>query len=173
MPIFTSLLFFFIALALLPLALRNSSMRQERRRRKQNKERMNIGARICEAAARDAFGLELDHSPESIASLDSLITHGWGDGTVGTAGTNDLSAERDDPTFVLGAYVGNVFVRNGKAEWQFEDGKALLYFPKWKRKVSLFDLIQQKLREPDRIHLEEETDHWQISEMPQNDDANA
>jgi hypothetical protein len=169
MPLFTGLLFFFIALALLPLALRNSGARELRRQRARDVEQMTIGARICEIVARDAFGIELDHSMESITALDALITNGWADTA---AGTNTWSNEEHDPTFVLGSYLGDIFIRHEHSEWQWEHDEAFLYFSNGKRTVSPFDLIQRKLREPLEVHLKEETTKWLIPLIPQHDDGN-
>lgn len=127
---------------------------------------MTIGADICEAAARDAFGVELDHSMESIALLNSLIINGWGVGTNPISGTNEPSTERFDPTFIFGAYLGEVFVRTGIAEWRWENSEAFLYFRNSKRKNFPFDLIERKLREPNQIDLAEETALWLTSTIP-------
>jgi hypothetical protein len=165
MPMFTSLLFFFIALALLPLALRNSGARELRRQGARDVERITIGAQICEATARDAFEVELDHSRESIALLDTLITQGWSNETPAS------TSENYDPIYIMGAYVGDVFVRAGNAEWRWENGEAFLYVSKWKRKISPFDLIQRKFRDPLHIHLNEETVMWLMPLTPLENDA--
>ena len=162
---FTSLLFLFIALALLPLALRNSGARELRRQRAREMERITIGAQICEAAARDTFEVELDHSKESIGLLDAMITHGWSNGT------NTSVGEDYDPVYIMGAYVGDVFVRAGNAEWRWENGEAFLYLSQWKRKISPFDLIQQKLRDPLHVNLNEEIAMWLMPLIPHENDA--
>jgi hypothetical protein len=169
MPIFTSLLFFFIALALLPLALRNSGMREIRRQHARETERMTIGAQICEAAARDAFEVELDHSAASIALLDELITRGW---SYGTERIRASAHEEYNPTFVMGAYVGDVFVRTGNSEWRWENGEPFIYFRNTKQKVSPFDLIERKLMEPNQIHLRNETALWPMPENIQHENPN-
>jgi hypothetical protein len=159
MPLYTSLLLFFIALGLLPLAIRNSSARSARRERARDAERMAIGARICEAAARDAFGIELDHAVESIAELDALITTGWGNGAIGTEErqqTNGFGSEKYDLAFILASYLGDAFVRQGNAEWRWEKGEACIYFKKEKRISYPSILIEHKLHNPNQIHLQDE-----------------
>jgi hypothetical protein len=170
MSIFTSLLFFFTALALLPLALRNNSACEGRRQKKRDTERMTIGAQICEAAARDAFEAELDHSIGSISPLDSLITLGWSNKT---DVTNASMRGGYDPTFAMGTYVGDLFVRVGNAEWIFEDGTAFMYVRASKQKFFPFDLIQRKLWEPDRVNLQEEMALWLNLATRQEDYGNA
>ncbi len=170
MPIFTSLLFFFIALALLPLALRNSGMREIRRQQARNMERMNIGAQICEAAARDAFEVELDHTTQSIAPLDTLITRGWGGGMDRTHASTHLEYNH---AFVMSAYVGDVFVRAGNAEWRWENGEPFIYFRNAKQTVSPFDLIDRKIMEPNKIQLQDEISQWLSPANIQHENANA
>ena len=165
----TGLLFFFIVLALVPLALRNSGARELRRQRTREIERMTIGAHICEATARDAFGVELDHSTDSIPMLDALITKGWSDGT-GT--TYDLPTDNYEPTFVLGSYLGNVFTHHEKAEWQWENAEPFLYFRNLKQRNSPFELIERKLSNPTEVNLEQETALWLHPNPPQDSDAN-
>lgn len=162
MPLFTSLLFFFIALALVPLAMRNSALREARRKKARDEQRIEIGTRICEAAARDAFGIELDHSLASIDTLDDLITQGWMDGTSQPNDEHPLS-------FVMGSYLGDIYVQNRKAEWKHDDEEAILYFPEFKRRISPFELIRKKLNDPAYVHLDEETARWQAP--PEMNDA--
>jgi hypothetical protein len=164
MPIFTSLLFFFIALALLPLALRNSGMREIRRQHARDTERMTIGAQICEAAARGAFEVELDHSVASVALLDALITRGWSDGM---DRTHAPTYGEYNPAFVMGAYVGDAF------EWRWENGEPFIYFRNTKQKVSPFDLIERKLMEPNQIHLQDETALWLMPTTIQRENPDA
>ncbi len=171
MPIFTSLLFFFIALALLPLALRNSGARELRRQRARDVERMAIAARICESAARGAFDVELDHSTESIERLDALITNQWSNREETAAGTQETSTEQFDSPFILSAYVGDVFVRSGDAEWRWAQNETFLYFRNSKRSVSPFELLERKLAHPEHLHLEEETSLWLNPIISQDSDA--
>src|SRR5580658_160014 len=107
MPIFTSLLLLFAALALLPLALRSNGIARERRRHTRDEERMATGALICEAAARDAFGVELDHSVESIAMLDALISQGWPENTANSDGeiSHSHGVLPDELSFTLASYM--------------------------------------------------------------------
>src|ERR1035437_8953806 len=72
-----------------------------RKRRDTTGDQMELASRICEAAARDAFAIELDHSLESLTTLDELIERGF-------ASARELP---DDTLLVLGAYLGQVLVR--------------------------------------------------------------
>ena len=168
MPLFTSLLLFFIALALISFTLRNTSARQARQRKDQNERRMAIGAQICEASARDAFGVELDHSVESIVLLDSVIIRGWGD-------TPDIPDKRmtDSGTldFIFSAYLGDVFVRNEKAVWQWQNNEAFLYFQNLRRTAMPFELIKRKLSDPNQVNLANETALWLNSLTPNDGDG--
>ena len=166
MPLYTSLLFFFIALALLPLAIRNSNASCARRERARDVERMVIGAKICESAAKDAFGIELDHSVKSIAQLDAMITNGWSDDAIGPDETNrtkTLESESYDLNFIFASYLGDTFVRHGDAVWQWEKGEACIYFKKEKHISNPFILIAHKLQNPKQIHLQDEIANWIIS----------
>jgi hypothetical protein len=157
MPIFTGLLLIFVILAILPVALRNNNARESRRQKVWNERKMIIGAQICEAGAMDAFGIELDHSVESIAQLDLLITNGWAhDPTSMPPQVKDLSTL----TFVFASYLGDVLVQHKNASWQLENEQAILYFRNLKRMAYPFELITQKLREPGEIDLVEETSNW-------------
>jgi hypothetical protein len=163
MPLYTSLLLFFIALALLPLAIRNSNVRNTRRERVRDVERMTIGAKICEAAARDAFDIELDHSIESIVQLDAMITNGWGNDAIGTDETNQIKifeSESYDLNFIFASYLGDTFVRHEHAVWQWEKGEACIYFKKEKHISYPFILIAHKLQNPKQIHLQDEIANW-------------
>ncbi len=129
---------------------------------------MAVGSQICEAAARDAFHVELDHSRSSIAALDALMEDGWGNGNVGS---DDRLEEANDLTFVLAAYLGEVFVRDGTASWQSEKGASVLYFRNLKRVAWPFELIEQKLREPREISLVKETGNWLMPATTHTEDA--
>ena len=130
---------------------------------------MTIAAHICEAAARDAFGIELDHSTESIPLLDALITKGWSDVT---DITNGLSVDNYEPTFVLGSYLGNVFTHHENVEWRWESGEAFLYFRNLRQRNSPFELIERKRMNPTHVNLEKETELWLHPNPPQDNDAN-
>src|SRR5947209_3233335 len=68
-------------------------------------ERMSLAAKICEASARSAFNVELDHSLESLSVLDQTIS-------------NDFAAAiSDDSVYVLGAYLGDVILRELGGRW--------------------------------------------------------
>ena len=156
MPLFTSLLFFFIALAFLPLVLR-SRARSELRRQAELDNRMTLGASICIAAAREAFGVELDRSLASIAALDALITQGWNDSHP------ELEAPKEKPndlTFVFAAYLGDTVIKHTHARWRIENGQAVLLFREANVSASPMDLIERKLRDPQNVHIEEEIAQW-------------
>jgi hypothetical protein len=157
MPIFTSLLFFFIALAFLPLALRNSRARSALRQQVELDDRMNLGASICIAAAREAFGVELDRSLQSIQTLDVLISEGWSESLLDSEASN---GKPDDLTFVFASYLGMTVCQHTDARWRIENGATALFFQSAKTPAYPFDLIEQKLRDPEHIHLEEEIERW-------------
>jgi hypothetical protein len=169
MPLFTSLLLFFVALAMLPLALHNGNTRKRFGQRAGNIERMSIGAQICEAAMRDIWGANLDRSVGSIVLLNALISENWVDRDM--VGTNRSSLMGYDAIFVLGSYLGNIFIHPEHAEWRSENGETFIYFRNLKRHVSPFRLIERKLQEPNRVVLQEETAHWLNQAAPQDDYA--
>ncbi|HEY3874491.1 MAG TPA: hypothetical protein VGM92_03365 [Candidatus Kapabacteria bacterium] len=197
MSIFTILLFFFLTLALWPLLTRNSGRRELQRRRDAAEDRLETAGSICVAAARDAFGVELDHSLESIDTLDAMIVNGWPEaidvkespgmepnadmesnmdmgantdvGVNADAGTNPDVGTETDATFLLGAYLGDVFVRQNLAEWRWEDDKTLLYFEHSNKTVSPFELLEEKLKAPLQIHLPEVAAQWQSPEISETD----
>ena len=153
MPIFTSLLLLFAALALMSLALRSTGLARERRQHSLDEAKMATGALICEAAARDAFGVELDHSIESIAKLDALISEGWSAQTADPI--TDASGEQ---SFVLSSYLGDVFVRHSGARWRADDTGWSLGFPKLNLIAEPFDLIARKLSDIENVSLQHESD---------------
>ncbi|HET6402094.1 MAG TPA: hypothetical protein VFH95_11940 [Candidatus Kapabacteria bacterium] len=157
MPIFTSLLFFFIALAFLPLALRNSRARTALRQQSELDDRMALGASICIAATREAFGVELDHSLDSIHTLDILISQGWSDSP---AEQTESNGKPNDLTFVLASYLGTAISEHTGARWRIENGKTVLFFQEHSVSAFPFDLIERKLRDPEQVHLEEEIERW-------------
>ncbi|MDP4199313.1 MAG: hypothetical protein Q8922_10615 [Bacteroidota bacterium] len=108
-------------------------------------DRMDLAARICEASARDAFSIELDYSIESLPLLDNLIERGFASGSGAT----------DDTKLVLAAYVGQVFVRAGKAIWQEarDDSNPRLLMRDNQEVVSPFEIINQKLQAPESINV--------------------
>ncbi len=156
MPIFTSLLFFFLALAFLPLAFRGSSARQDRRKQAKLDDRMETGADICRAAAREAFGVELDRSLASIAVLDDLIERGWRNRDPET----DAPKTNDDLSFIFAAYLGTVLARFAHAEWGWDREKPALFFHGSKEPVPLFPLVERKLQDPEHTNLSLETMQW-------------
>ena len=170
MPIFTSLLFFLIALAFLPLALRTSHARSAAREQAILADRMALGASICIAAARDAFGIELDRSMGSINALDALISQGWGNANErssplaqqgeGVGGEALPDRKPNDLTFVLAAYLGTTYCEHSAAHWRIENGTPALFFQVAKVSAYPFDLIERKLRDPEQVHLEEAIAEW-------------
>ncbi len=165
MPIFTSLLFLFLALALLPLAFRGNRARQTRREESALAERMALGASICIAAAREAFGVELDRSLDSLAAMDSLIADGWAP----SSPTNSAQGSELDSTgvtFVLAAYLGTAFALHRAAEWRIENGKPALYFRTVNESEYPLELIELKLREPVHVNLSKETERWGLPPEP-------
>jgi hypothetical protein len=68
-------------------------------------ERMSLAAKICEASARNAFHVELDHSIESLPTLDDVMKSGF------------ASEIHDDSVYVLGAYLGDVIIREIGGRW--------------------------------------------------------
>lgn len=157
MPIFTSLLFFFIAVAFLPLAFRSSRARTALRQQAELDDRMALGASICIAAARDAFGIELDRSFDSIQMLDLLISQGWSDAPVDPV---ESGGKPTDLTFVLASYLGTVAAEHTGARWRIENGQTALFYQEQNMSAFPFDLIERKLNDPERVHLWEEIERW-------------
>jgi hypothetical protein len=157
MPVFTSLLFFFIALAFLPLALRNSRARSALRQQTELDDRMALGSSICIAAARDAFGVELDRSLGSIPALDALISQGWNEASLEET---ESDGKPSDLTFVFASYLGTTVSKHTGARWRIENGKTVLFFQEQNVSAFPFDLIERKLRDPERVHLGEEIERW-------------
>lgn len=167
MPIFTSLLFFFLALALLPLAFRGSRVRQSQRELSALEERMALGASICIAAARQAFRVDLDQSIESLGVLDSLITSGWSSiPRSESLNVSDAGSDSKEVTFVLAGYLGTAFVQNRAAIWRVENGKPALYFRSVKESEYPLELIELKLKEPAQVSLVHETERWGLPPEP-------
>src|SRR5665213_2312505 len=170
MPIFTSLLFIFIALAFLPLALRSSRARSALREQAELDDRMALGASICIASAREAFSVELDCSLASIETLDRLISQGWANANEqssplaqqgeGVGGEASSDGKPNDLTFVFPSYLGTTVCGHTDARWRIENGKTALFFKEQNVSAFPFDLIEQKLRDPERVHLGEEIERW-------------
>jgi hypothetical protein len=149
MPIFTTTLLLFVTLAALALSIRSHSRVKKLREKRSDNERMKLAAKICEAATRDAFGLDLDYSLESISALDQAITSNWSQNA-------DHSVFSQNSLFVLSAYLGEIFVRSHGAEWILTGNASVpyLYFTDIDLKASPFDLVEQKLEQPATVSLD-------------------
>ena len=112
-----------------------------RKRRDTTGEQMELASRICEAAARDAFDIELDYSLESLAKLDELIEGGFA----------SVPEVHEDTRLVLGAYLGQVLVHCCGAKWRAADqehARATLVFPPSIQSISPFEMVERKLCAP-------------------------
>ncbi len=135
---------------LLLVAVRPAIWNSIRTTRRVERE-MDIAARICEAAARDAFGIELDHSLSSLALLDQMILQEW---VLPGSTTGMATATRRG----FAAYFGDVFVRSYSARWSIigaSTEEPRLEFPKCRVIVDPFALLQYKLQDPESVHLAE------------------
>lgn len=117
-------------------------------RKRQNSvaQQMGLASSICEAAARDAFDVELDHSLDSLAKLDELIEQGF-------TGVLEVT---DDTVYVLAAYYGQVLVHACGAEWQSangQDAKPTLKIGSTLESISPFEMIERKLHAPQDTNL--------------------
>ena len=158
MPILTSTLLILTGLALITLALRSRRKKRTVRRGDYSEYKLELGARICEAAARNAFGVDLDHTDASLRKLDELIAAGWAD-----TSTHDSTAQRDI-LYVIAAYIGDVLIRHHHAEWRLDRIQhsssietqvmslnptlPYLYFNNTAIMASPFEIAEHKLREP-------------------------
>lgn len=136
-------------------------------RKRQNSvaEQMDLASRICEAAARDAFDVELDHSLDSLAKLDELIEQGF-------AGVLEVT---DDTVYVLAAYFGQVLVHACGAEWQpasVQNSKPTLRIQSSQESVSPFEIIERKLRTPQDTKLAAEARELMTKIEPLHGNAN-
>jgi hypothetical protein len=148
MPIFTTTLLLFVTLAALALVTRRRARAKKRRLEVTENSSMKLAAQICEAAARDAFRIELDYSIESLNLLDTAIATNW---------TDSLNLGTPSDTFtVFAAYVGEIFVRGFGAQWKevkADSAVPYLFFRDSDLKASPFDLVEQKLTQPTAISL--------------------
>ena len=160
MPILTSILLVLTGLALISLALRSRPKERTRRRDDYSERRLELGARICEAAAKDAFGVDLDHTDESLTKLDELIADGWTG-----ADTIASSAESQrDPLYVFASYVGDILVRHHQAEWRLSIISSgtpwpSLYFKAADLTASPFEMVERKLHDPEHFKITEAVEH--------------
>jgi hypothetical protein len=154
MPILTSILLVLTGLALISLTLRSRPKERAERRSDYSERKLELGAQICEAAARDAFGVDLDHTDASLSALDQLITEGW---------TNPVTVTDDqqDTLYVFGAYIGDVLVRHHQAEWHTDAKSTMpcLYFNAVDFIASPFEIIERKLQDPEHFRITEAVEH--------------
>jgi hypothetical protein len=143
-----SLLLFFSGLALIIVLLRARPKTRVRRLEDWEESKMELGARICQAAAIDAFGVHLDNTDQSLEQLDAMITEGWeytvpepiGPGMPNHSVSDAIAAERHsveetrdtepsirgtrgpekDSIFVLASYLGNILVLHHSGEWRLD-----------------------------------------------------
>jgi hypothetical protein len=170
MPILTSILLVLTGLALISLALRSRPNKRERRRSDYSDRKLERAAQICEASARDAFEVELDHTDASLATLDAMISEEW------EASDNSTNEKLRGELYILGAYVGDVLVRHHSAEWQSKAASLntgpgvgqkdptllpeiaswpCIYFNDANLIASPFEMIEHKLREPKTFRITE------------------
>jgi hypothetical protein len=126
---------------------------------------MTIAADVARASARQIFGIELDLSDKSIASLDKLIAQGWtepmqeGELTASQEVTEEGEEEREvdinDSFYVLAGYLGTVLAYNHNGAWKTDDEHQLpyVYFKKYDYAVSPFNVIRKKLLAPQHFDL--------------------
>ena len=141
----TPLLYSLFALFLL-LAAFNSKFFAQIRYTRLIERRMDIAARMCEAAARDSFQIELDHTMESLTAFDQLLDTGW-------SSTRPMT---EDTRYVIAAYFGDLFVRECGARWSAPrsgNGEPMLEFPKSRVKADPFAIIEYKVQLPDAVKL--------------------
>ena len=108
-------------------------------------ERLSLAAKICEASARSAFNVELDRSLESLHTLDEIVT-------------KDVASEMsDDSVYVLGAYLGDVILREIGGRWSRLEANEK--YPKLLlangEVFDPFDIVTAKMHFPE-ISLEQE-----------------
>src|SRR5579883_280393 len=149
MPVFTTLLLIFVALALLPLTLRSREAKRENRRASQLEDKFRLAAMACEVAFRDSFNVELDHTRQSIAILDSKVTSEWLQGT----NSESQSGASKESVFLLAAYIGDVLARDLNAEWRRKNEQYILMFPSTTFEALPFELVQKKLVSPAHVDL--------------------
>ena len=146
----TSLLLFLTGFALLIVAIRARPKARLKRLEDWEEYKMELGARVCRAAARNAFRVDLDHSDQSLPVLDEIMTTGWGH----DAAHKDLASK--DSVFTMASYLGDVLRRHHGAEWQLERTKhklPYLYFKTSDLAASPFDIIEKKLEAPNTFSL--------------------
>jgi hypothetical protein len=123
---------------------------------------MTIAADVARASARQIFGIELDFSDKSIASLDKLIAQGWTEPmqqreltAIDTGGDDDREVDINDSFYVLAGYLGTVLAYNHNGAWKTDDEHQLpyIYFKKYDYAVSPFNVIRKKLLAPQHFDL--------------------
>lgn len=155
------LLVFLAALAVVALLRRSPSF--VRKRSVDIGERMELAAKVCEAAARDSFRIHLDYSLESLTVLDGLIDREF-----------KSNVATDDVGLVLAAYVGEVLVRQHKAKWlqPVSDEQPKLRLPDHAEAISPFELVDEKLKSPDTVSLAQRAEEL-FAPLPDVTDATA
>lgn len=76
-------------------------------------------AQIHVDTAKQISGLDFDYSEASIALLDPMIENNWG---------AEVPSQLDAMVQIIGAYVGEVIVRNLQGEWAQADGRWVVEF---------------------------------------------
>ena len=149
MPLFTTTLLLFITLAALAFTLRTRAKFRKSQQQRVENDKMKLAAQICEASSRNAFGLTLDYSLVSLQTLNDAITQHW-------TNAESPSPFQNNALLVLSAYTGEIFVREFGAEWREVQGPSsvpYLFFSDVDLKASPFDLVEQKLANPQGIDL--------------------
>ena len=175
MSILTSILLLVAGITLLIVLLRARPKTRIRRLEEREQEKLEIGANICHAAARDAFAISLDRTLGSLEVLDRMIEQGWPLGSEHESATDtrdieDTTTEKadaedalavnsiPDEQFVVGCYVGSVIVNELQGEWRVDSELhrwPYIYFSRADLAVSPFELTQKKFEAPSTFALAE------------------
>jgi hypothetical protein len=148
---------------------------------------MTIAADVARATARQVFGVELDLSDKSIASLDKLITEGWQEPMLhrelSTTESEPVDDEEEkdvdinDSFYVLAGYLGTVLAYNHNGAWKTDDEHPLpyVYFRKFDYAVSPFNVIRKKLLAPQHFDLVAHYNNllWELKQFTDGKTANA
>lgn len=164
MSILTNILLVAAGVALLILVLRSRPKSRVRRLESWEKEKLELAAQICHAAARDAFELTLDGSIGSFDVLDHMIESGWKAKSAVAGDTRDeaaMSQEESAPPipdeqFVAGCYFGTAIVKHLEGQWRVDNAAhrwPYVYFSRADLAVSPFELAQRKFDAPEHFQL--------------------
>jgi hypothetical protein len=148
---------------------------------------MTIAADVARASARQVFGIELDLSDKSIASLDKLITEGWQEPMLqrelSATESESINDEEDkdvdinDSYYVLAGYLGTVLAYNHNGAWKTDDEHPLpyVYFKKFDYAVSPFNVIRKKLLAPQHFDLVAHYNNllWELKQLGEGKAADA